>query len=77
MLTGVNRIMFSTPYRTGLEDDYLAEVLRSPIWHGDGEFTKRVTEWLTDRTGALASLLTPSGTQALELAALLLDRKVE
>jgi dTDP-4-amino-4,6-dideoxygalactose transaminase len=65
--------MFSQPYRTGLEESYLAEALSSTLWHGDGEFTKRVTDWLNDRTGALASLLTPSGTQALELAALLLE----
>jgi dTDP-4-amino-4,6-dideoxygalactose transaminase len=65
--------MFSHPYRTGLEEGYLAEALKSAVWHGDGEFTKKVTEWLDAKTGALATLLTPSGTHALELAALLLE----
>lgn len=70
---GVDRILFSVPYRTGLEESYLAEVLRSTVWHGDGRFTARATEWLRTQTGATSALLTTSGTHALELAALLLD----
>lgn len=73
MLPDVDQIMFSRPYRTGLEEAYLGEALKSTVWHGDGEFTKRLTTWLRQATGTTAALLTPSGTHALELAALLLD----
>lgn len=73
MLRGVRQIMFSKPYRAGHEESYLAEVLASTVWHGDGEFTKRATTWLTELTGAPSALLTTSGTHALELAAVVLD----
>ncbi len=73
MLPVVEQIMFSKPYRTGLEEAYLGEALKSTVWHGDGEFTKRATSWLVNFTGVSSALLTPSGTHALELAALLLD----
>ncbi len=73
MLRGVRQIMFSKPYRTGHEESYLADVLKSTVWHGDGEFTTRATTWLTDFTGAPSALLTTSGTHALELAAVVLD----
>ena len=73
MLPVVEQIMFSKPYRTGLEEAYLGEALKSTVWHGDGEFTKRATSWLVNFTGSRHGLLTPSGTHALELAALLLD----
>ncbi|GAB3063236.1 dTDP-4-amino-4,6-dideoxygalactose transaminase [Intrasporangium mesophilum] len=69
----MERIMFSAPYRTGLEQEYLAEVLASTHWHGDGSFTQRATEWLVTYTAASAATLTTSGTHALEMAALLLD----
>lgn len=65
--------MFSAPYRTGLEQQYIAEVLASTVWHGDGDFTKRATAWLESQTLASSALLTSSGTHALEMAALLLD----
>lgn len=69
----MNRILFSHPFVAGLEDAYLKEALASALWHGDGPFTKRATEWLTARTGAQDALLTTSGTHALELAAILLE----
>lgn len=40
---------------------------------GDGLHTKRCTQWFNDRFGYKNSLLTPSGTAALEMAALMLD----
>ncbi len=66
-------IRFSAPFRTGRELELLTEVLESPIWHGDGAFTRRATEWVCSFTGAGSALLTTSGTHALELAAILLD----
>ena len=69
----VDRVMFSEPFRTGREERYLAEVLESRLWHGDGSFTKRATDWLVAFTSTHAAMLTTSGTHALEMAALLLD----
>jgi dTDP-4-amino-4,6-dideoxygalactose transaminase len=67
------QIRFTAPFRTGLEAQFLGEVLESPMWHGDGAFTQRATEWVRSFTGAGSALLTTSGTHALELAAILLD----
>lgn len=61
------------PYVTGSEVPYVAEVLASDHWHGDGPFTRRATELLKRLTGAGAVLTTTSGTHALELAAILLE----
>lgn len=69
----VNQVMFSTPFRTGMEEAYIQEVLASSVWHGDGPFTKRATDWLLERTGAAGAMLTTSCTHALEMCALLLD----
>ena len=52
---------------------YVEEVLGSPMWHGDGVFTRRAEQWLRERTGSRSAHLTPSCTHALELAAVLLD----
>ena len=72
-MADVDRILFSEPFRTGRESDYLGQVLASTTWHGDGPFTERSSRWLEDFTGARHSLLTTSGTHALELASILLD----
>ena len=66
-------IRFAMPTRVGSEQEYVGEVLASPMWHGDGAFTRRATAWLEGLTGARSALLTPSCTHALELAAILLD----
>jgi dTDP-4-amino-4,6-dideoxygalactose transaminase len=66
-------VRLTQPYRVGREEEYLCRVLASPVWHGDGEFTRIAEKWLRDLTGAPAVLTTPSCTHALELAAILLD----
>lgn len=49
--------------------------MKSAIEHhkicGDGEFTKKCSEWIEERTGASKVLLTTSCTHALEMAAML------
>ncbi|MDV6253321.1 dTDP-4-amino-4,6-dideoxygalactose transaminase [Vibrio sp. EA2] len=62
------------PY-TGNEDKYITEVMKKPILSGDGEFTQRCHQWFQNHLGCAKSLLTPSCTHALELAALLIDVK--
>lgn len=42
---------------------------------GDGEYTEKCSKWIEGRTGTKKSLLTTSGTSALEMAALLCNIK--
>ena len=67
------KIQFNRPYMTGKELYYIAEAKFGNILAGDGPFTKRCHEWLTERTGSSKALLTHSCTAALEMSALLLD----
>ncbi len=40
---------------------------------GDGDFTKKCSKWIEEKTGTKRVLLTTSCTQALEMAAMLID----
>lgn len=66
-------IPFNRPHRAGNEQVYLQEALGSTHWSGDGPFTKRCQAFLEQELGVAKALLTTSCTDALELAALLLD----
>jgi dTDP-4-amino-4,6-dideoxygalactose transaminase len=66
-------IPFNRPYLTGVEERYVAEVLKDGHLSGDGAFTRAATEALVAIMGAPAALLTTSCTHALEMAAMLLD----
>ncbi|MBP5625275.1 MAG: dTDP-4-amino-4,6-dideoxygalactose transaminase [Lachnospiraceae bacterium] len=68
-------IRFNVPPFTGKEPDYIMEAVKNQKICGDGEFTKRDSEWLEEKTGAAKVLLTTSCTHALELAVLLADIK--
>ncbi len=69
------KIPFNKPYIVGKELHYIAEAHANGHLSGDGPFTKRCDAWLRERFGALGAALTPSGTAALEMAALLADVK--
>ncbi|WP_375437085.1 dTDP-4-amino-4,6-dideoxygalactose transaminase [uncultured Hymenobacter sp.] len=66
-------VPFNKPYFVGTETRYIEEAVRSGKLSGDGMFTRRCEEWLQARLEVPRILLTTSGTDALELAALLLD----
>ena len=66
-------IDFNIPPYVGTEDGYIREAIKSHVICGDGEFTKRCSGWLEEKTEAAKVLLTTSGTHALEMAALLTD----
>ncbi|MDD3855600.1 dTDP-4-amino-4,6-dideoxygalactose transaminase [Sulfurimonas sp.] len=68
-------IPFNKPPRTGNEEKYVLESMRSTKVSGDGEFTKRCHKWFEERLGCKKALLTTSCTHALEMAAILLDIK--
>jgi dTDP-4-amino-4,6-dideoxygalactose transaminase len=67
------RIPFNRASLAGPELDYVREAVESGHLSADGPFTRRCESALERRLGALRALLTASGTQALELAALLLE----
>jgi len=68
-------IPFNKPPRTGNEEKYVLESMKSAKISGDGEFTKRCHKWFEERLGCKKALLTTSCTHALEMAAILLDIK--
>ena len=64
-------IPFNRPYLTGNEEKYIHEALASRKLCGNGEFTRRCQEFFEKRYGFRKTLMTTSGTDALEMAALL------
>jgi dTDP-4-amino-4,6-dideoxygalactose transaminase len=66
-------IPFNKPYMTGKELWYIAQAHANAHLAGDGEFSKRCSTWLQERTGAHKALLTHSCTAGLEIAAMLAD----
>lgn len=66
-------IPFNKPPYTGNEDQYVTAAMRSGKMSGDGEFTLRCQQWFEEKLHCSKALLTPSCTQALEMAALLID----
>ena len=66
-------IPFNVPPVVGTEINYIAQAIASHKICGDGQFTKRCSQWLEERFHAQKVLLTTSGTSALDMAALLCD----
>ena len=64
-------IHFNRPYMTGKETDYIRDAVRSGKISGNGEYTKRCQKYFEERYGFKKCLLTTSGTDALEMAAIL------
>lgn len=67
------RIPFNRPCLAGREMEYVSQAIVKGWISGDGEFTGRAQEWLEDRLSVPRVLLTTSCTDALEMAALLLQ----
>lgn len=66
-------IPFNKPYFSGNETRYIEQAVRSGKISGDGQFTRRAHAYFEQAWGFGKALLTTSGTDALEMAALLLD----
>lgn len=66
---------FSIPYLSGKEKEYVAQAIESKNISGDGAFTKKCQQWFETRFGFKKTFLTTSCTDALEMAAILLDIK--
>ena len=68
-------IKFNIPPSVDKGIDYIKDAIAAGKTCGDGQFTKKCHEWIEKKTGTTQALLTTSGTQALELAAILLEIK--
>lgn len=66
-------ITFNMPSLTGKEEQYMSQALNSAKISGDGFFGKKCQFWLEEYFGFKKTLLTPSCTAALEMAAMLIN----
>lgn len=71
----MSRIPFNKPYLCGKELPYIEQAIRNGHLSGNGSFTKACHTFFQDRYGFGKCLLTSSCTDALEMAALLLNIK--
>ncbi|MCJ7483192.1 MAG: dTDP-4-amino-4,6-dideoxygalactose transaminase [Thermodesulfovibrionales bacterium] len=67
------KIPFNKPYLTGKETAYIEQAVQSGKISGNGMFTKKCHEFFEARYGFKKCLLTTSCTDALEMAAILLN----
>lgn len=68
-------ISFNKPYLTGKEAHYMYKAVKDEHLSGNGPFTKKCQQFFQDRYGFKKCLLTTSGTDALEMCAMLCDFK--
>lgn len=66
-------IDFNVPYVPEISKKYVLEALESHHQQGDGRFTEYASTMISDLVGGGHVLLTPSCTQALEMASMLAD----
>jgi len=67
------KISFNRQYFSGLEDVNIQEAIKNGFLSGNGPFTAKCQSWLENRFAFHKAMLTSSCTDALEMAALLLD----
>lgn len=68
-------IPFNKPHLTGKEVHYMYQAVFNGKLSGNGEYTKRCQAFFEQRYGFRKCLLTTSGTDALEMCAMLCDLK--
>jgi dTDP-4-amino-4,6-dideoxygalactose transaminase len=69
----IMKIPFNKPYLTGKEGHYIYQAVLSGKISGDGVFTKKCHAFFEKKFGFKKTLLTTSCTDALEMAALLIN----
>ncbi len=67
------QIGFNKPYLTGNETVYIQQAVALEKISGDGEFTRRCHRFFEEKYGFRKALLTTSCTDALEMAAILIN----
>jgi len=68
-------IPFNKPYLTGKEAHYMYQAVYTGKLSGNGYFTKKCQDFFTRKYGFKKCLLTTSGTDALEMCAMLCELK--
>jgi len=68
-------IPFNKPHLTGKETQYIRHAVENGKLSGNGEYTKKCQQFFEERYGFKKCLLTTSGTDALEMCAMLCDLK--
>ena len=68
-------ITFNKVDTQGKEFEYMQDAMAKGVLSGDGKFSEKCNSFFTTELGINKSLLTPSCTHALEMAAILLDIK--
>lgn len=68
-------IQFNKPYCSGRELKYIEEVCHSTTMSGNGQFTKKCHKFFEEKYGFKKVLLCTSGTDALEMCAMLCELK--
>ncbi|MBR5642773.1 MAG: dTDP-4-amino-4,6-dideoxygalactose transaminase [Salinivirgaceae bacterium] len=66
-------IPFNKPFLTGKEVHYMYQAVYTGKLSGNGEFTKKCQNFFEEKYGFKKCILTTSGTDALEMAAILCD----
>lgn len=68
-------IPFNKPYLTGKEAHYMYQAVYTGKLSGNGYFTKKCQDYMMERYGFRKCLLVTSGTDALEMCAMLCELK--
>lgn len=68
-------IPFNKPFLTGKEAHYMYQAVYTGKLSGNGVFTKKCQQFFEDKYGFKKAIMTTSGTDALEMAAILCDVK--
>ena len=69
------KIDFNRPFLTGKEAHYMYQAVYTGKLSGNGVFTKKCQQFFEDKYGFKKAIMTTSGTDALEMAAILCDVK--
>ena len=69
------KIDFNRPFLTGKEAHYMYQAVYTGKLSGNGVFTKKCQQFFEERYGFKKAIMTTSGTDALEMAAILCDVK--
>lgn len=69
----MNMLHFNKPHLTGKEAHYMHQAVMNAKLSGNGDFTKKCQHFFEERYGFKKCLLTTSGTDALEMCAMLCD----
>src|SRR5574344_2413727 len=71
----MHHIPFNKPFLTGKEAHYMYKAVFTGHLSGNGYFTKKCQSFFEEKYGFKKCLLTTSGTDALEMCAMLCDLK--